>query len=203
MKLILVALSFIAAVSLYSFTISDRYDDTETWVIKSSSSLKVDGKTNINSFSCVISTYGKTDTMSYQKKNHPLNLCTASGYLKINVNNFDCHHKVMTKDLQKTLKSEEFPYMHIRFLTFSKSPAEASLAEKVSGNVEIELAGIKRTFEVHYQVKKNHDTQMQLKGTRAVLFSDFNLKPPSKLGGAIKVKNELDVEFNLHLNKLD
>ncbi|MBK8079796.1 MAG: hypothetical protein IPK25_05640 [Saprospiraceae bacterium] len=37
----------------------------ETWIIKSSSSLLVHGSTNINTFTCTVASYGKTDTLSF------------------------------------------------------------------------------------------------------------------------------------------
>jgi len=173
----------------------------EVWIIKSSSSLEVDGSTNINNFSCKIHSYNQTDTLYFSPKDKTLKHIKVDGKLKINVADFDCKHKVMTKDLQKTLQAQKYPYMIVKFLNFSDMPSSPISNSLTTGDVEIELAGVKKTFQVQYAIHKTNHQNIELIGTRGVNFSDFNLKPPSKLGGTIKVKNELQVEFKLQLKK--
>jgi len=50
-----------------------------------------------------------------------------------------------------------------------------------------------------YSVSSPNSDLVILKGKRQVLFSDFDIKPPTRLGGIVRVNNELDVEFTLHL----
>ncbi len=199
-RILLFALLLLSATMLSSFI---SISTEEAWLIQSQSSLKVEGKTNINSFTCVIRSYGKSDTLIYKSGGAGLlRQIQLAGSMQIQIHNFDCYHKVMTKDLQKTLKADDHPVMHIRFISFSKNPSTIKSFEKISGNVEIELAGVKKYFEVQYTIYAKEQGKMELTGVRQILFSDFNLKPPSKLGGTIKVRNELDVEFVLHLTKL-
>lgn len=169
----------------------------QQWILASHSTLKVDGKTNINSFACEIPTYGRTDTLWTS----PLSegKIKAGGELAIQVAKFDCHHNMMTKDLQKTLKAGQHPLMKIRFTEFSKNFEEYTRAGRIEGEADIELAGVTRHMNIAFSVIPGAGGQVQLIGIKQILFSDFNLKPPSKLGGAIKVKNELLVEFKLYL----
>ncbi|MBK9253893.1 MAG: YceI family protein [Saprospiraceae bacterium] len=174
----------------------------EVWVINSTSSLKVDGTTNINSFTCQVLSYGKSDTIIYQNRSKQFGDIKMKGVMRIDVNNFDCKHKVMTKDLRKTLKSEEFPHMNINLITFSKLPSEAISSHDITGSVQIELAGKIQNYQVQYELKVLNKDNVQLIGTRTVLFSEFGIKPPSKLGGTIKVRDQLQVEFKLMLKKI-
>ena len=81
----------------------------ETWIVSSASTLKVDGKTNINNFSCMVASYGKsTDQLVCEKS---IDGCKVTSHLTIAIALFDCHNRMMTKDLQKTLKSQQFPEM--------------------------------------------------------------------------------------------
>lgn len=169
----------------------------QQWILASHSTLKVDGKTNINSFDCEIPTYGRTDTIWTTAVGN--GKVKASGELAIQVAKFDCHHKMMTKDLQKTLKVSQYPLMKIRFTEFSKSFEEYVKAGRIEGEADIELAGVTHHMPIAFSVIPGTGDQIQLIGIKQILFSDFNLKPPSKLGGAIKVKNELLVEFKLYL----
>ncbi len=171
------------------------------WVLASHSILRVDGKTNINSFSCEVPEYGRTDTIwtmaGVGEK------VKAGGELSIQVARFDCHHKIMTKDLQKTLKAKDYPLMKIRFVGFDKDLEKLTQAGHLQGEAEIELAGVTRRMNINFAVVPKAQGFLQLVGTKQILFSDFQLKPPSKLGGAIKVKNELLVEFTLFFKPLN
>ncbi|MBK8699669.1 MAG: YceI family protein [Saprospiraceae bacterium] len=176
--------------------------ERETWLLQSHSRLKVDGKTNINSFECAIPSYGRRDTLYVDQTAGSGNEVKTNGELAIQVRRFDCHHKVMTKDLQKTLKADDYPYMKISFLSFSKGFTTFDRKSHLSGTADITLAGVTKRMDITFVIDPHHKDGVELVGTKLILFSDFKLKPPSKLGGAIKVKNELIVEFVLFLQKV-
>ena len=108
----------------------------------------------------------------------------------------------MTKDLQKTFKSKEYPFMYIKFTFFSNLPSTLLKNQVIKGNAEITLVGKTRKYEIEYIVNSGGNNEIELTGSRQVLFSEFDLKAPSKLGGIIKVKDELEVEVNLQLKRL-
>ncbi len=191
----------IMAFGLYHSPPSDP-PGKESWQIKNTSTLQVVGKTNVNSFTCAIDSYKGEDTLVYETSINYENGIKVRGNLVIEVDEFDCKHRVMTRDLQKTLKSDKYPHMHIKFKSFTKGLEAATLQDEVTGVVEIELAGRVKTYEVMYQIVNIGNNQLILIGYRPVLFSDFGLKPPSKLGGIIKVDNELEVEFRMQLAKV-
>lgn len=171
------------------------------WVITSGCSLKVEGSTNINRFSCEIINYSKPDTVIITRlPNLPVYL---SGSIRLDVQNFNCHNPVMTADLRKTLKVKEFPKLSIRFISLSKYPDAASRHSTTKGIVMIELAGVSRPYEVDYKIVSSDNNFINLVGTRRVSFSEFNLIPPRKLGGMIKTNNELTVEFNVRFKVLN
>ncbi len=174
----------------------------EIWIVSSLSSLKVDGKTNINSFNCIVPAYQKEDTLICHKPTANLNVCQVISTLSIPIANFDCHHRIMTRDLQKTLKSEQFPNMIIDFKTFSRLPSELQHNNIVMGKADIRLAGVVKTYTINFTANLNSHNKIELLGKREILFSEFGLKPPSKLGGTIKVKDQLEVEFKLLLHRI-
>ena len=170
------------------------------WVIVNGCSLKVDGSTNVNNFSCAISNYNKPDTILVTRNVNPVQL---NGNIQLDVQYFDCHNGIMTADLRKTLKAKEFPKLIIRFLNISRYPDADSRQSVTKGAVFIELAGVSRRFDVDYKVVSADNNNINLVGSRVVNFSDFNISPPRKLGGMIRTKNELSVEFNLRLKVLN
>lgn len=171
------------------------------WVIDKACFLKVEGSTNINKFSCIIPDYTEPDTLTIYKSkaNEPLKI---SGSMVLNVQDFDCHNPIMTKDLRKTLKAKEFPKLIIRFINLSRYP-DHHQADKVNGAVTIELAGVTKRFDIDYKIIPIGNNSLTLIGTRPLNFSDFNIVPPRKIGGMIHTNNELNVVFNLHMKILN
>jgi hypothetical protein len=176
----------------------DKGVTTIKWVITSGCSLKVNGSTNINKFSCVIGNYNRPDTITtVSGNNQPVKM---TGNIQLEVGKFDCHNAIMTADLRKTLKSETHPRLMIFFISMNQYPAPGKWGLK--GSVLIVLAGVSKNFEVDYKLVSAEKDLITLEGTRQVLFSDFNLKPPRKLGGMIKTNNELNVVFTLKMKVL-
>jgi len=181
---------------------SDGGNKVQRWVISKSSSLSVNGTTNVNKFSCVIPNYDKVDTLSLStgKIGHGVDL---SGSIGLSISAFDCHNSGMTKQLQKTLDEKQFPLLRIKFLSLNQMPILTARPEAITGQVEIELAGVSKRFEVNYQITQNDQKSIHLLGTREINFSDFNLVPPRKLGGMIQTKDQLNVDFTLIMKAMD
>ena len=172
-------------------------DPATTWVVMQGSSLTVNGSTNVNKFQCDITNYSLPDTITCVKQAKTQTL-PMNGKLKLDIESFDCHNRMMTSDLRKTLKYKEFPKLIIKFISINSYP-NFKTPSKITGIVDISLAGIAKRYDINYVFTVDNSNIVHLKGDRAVTFTDFNLNPPSKLGGVIKAKDELLVEFNLNL----
>jgi hypothetical protein len=166
------------------------------WAISENSSLSVNGTTNINKFSCKIPAYDQTDTLTIAKSNKEVIL---TGKIGLNVQSFDCHNTMMTRDLRKTLKEKEFPRLYIQFISLSGFPELTANPQFITGLVNIELAGTNKRFEINYQILIDAQKTIHLLGTQDINFSDFNLIPPRKLGGMIKTNDRLTVAFHLKM----
>jgi hypothetical protein len=166
------------------------------WVISENSSLIVNGSTNVNKFSCSIRQYPKTDTVLISQDQKSMVLL--SGELNIEVKNFDCNNQIMTKQLRKTLKEDQFPTFQIRFLSLKETSFLKQKKDFVKGLVEIEIAGTTKRFEISYQLSKDKNT-MLFTGRQLINFSDFRLVPPRKMGKLIQAKDQLVVVFFLKM----
>lgn len=193
MKTLLTLLFF----SLSSFNLFENTDKhTSKWVISENSSLIVNGSTNVNKFSCVILPSPKSDTVlaSNDKSNNIL----LSGAIHIKVSKFDCSNPIMTRELRKTLKESEYPYLHIRFVSLKEIFTINNQTKVIKGIIEIELAGKAKCFQIEYQLNANKNL-MILSGIQSINFSDFNLQPPKKMGKLIKAKDKLEVALYLKM----
>jgi len=186
---------------LSGFTFQTEKTAALKWVVLSGGSLRVDGSTNVNQFSCAITNYSKPDTIHVTRSNnHPVKL---NGAIRLDVKNFDCKNKPMTDELRKILKAKEYPKLMIKFVSVNQYPEPNTRQKTINGIVFIELAGVTRKYEVHYKVISSDNMHIQLVGTRDVLFTDFNLTPPKKLGGMIRTNDKLQVEFNVRMKVID
>ena len=187
---------------LPSLAFNAGHTDPVKWILTKECTLKVNGSTNINKFSCIVPEYTQPDTLICYKdnKNGPIKI---TGSMALDVQKFDCKHAVMTNDLRKTLKAKVYPKIIIKFLNLSRYPDVYNREEVIKGAVTIELAGIVKRFEVDYKYTMNGNGNLKLIGTKQVNFSDFNISPPRKLGGMIKTNNELNVEFVLNIKTLN
>jgi hypothetical protein len=168
------------------------------WVILKDCTVKVNGSTNVNKFSCSISGYPNADTLlCYAVSNEALPVMM-QGQLTLPVAGFDCLNSMMTNDLRKTLKAKEFPALRIHFISLEKYPALTAAQEVITGVVGVELAGIVKRIEVRYTISTDTQGIVHLIGNQSIHFSDFGLIPPRKLGGMIRANDRLDVEFRIN-----
>jgi len=167
------------------------------WIVQNNGSLHVNGSTNINNFSCIVSDDRPFDTLTCLINKD--GTVAMNGEISLDLMGFDCHNPLMTADLRKTLKAKEYPKMKIQFLSLNKYPEMKGTQEVINGQVKIELSGVTKSYEVNYKFYMDDKKVLQLVGDRKVNFSDFKLTPPRKLGGIIRVNDVLDVEFNLRI----
>lgn len=161
------------------------------WVVLKGATLRVNGTTNVNKFSCLVKDYANPDTLVFYQNN------SMSGAVSLPVLSFDCMSAPMTDGLRKALNAKTFPRLVITFLSISKYPALQSTEELISGVVNIELAGKMKKISVSYRIFMDPQQVIHLIGKQTIRFSEFGLTAPRKLGGMIKTDDQLDVEFNI------
>jgi len=66
--------------------------------------------------------------------------------------------------------------------------------------LEIEIAGVKRTIETQLYCEQTKN--IQVKGTLELKLSDFELEPPKKMLGMIKVDNEIKVNLAIRMSEI-
>ena len=175
---------------------------TVRWAVEKSSTLRVEGSSNVNTFRCDMQGYYHTDTITGFEEGAASKPVRLKGAIVVDVFKFDCHQRMITSDLRKTLKAEEHPRMTIRFLSLERMPEFIGNTELVKGLVEIELAGTKKKFDILYSFVKPGGKTILLNGGRTFTFSDFKLSPPKKLAGMIQIRDKFDVNFRLTLTPL-
>lgn len=190
---------FVLFLFLVCFSSFQGSNSPTSWVIERNSTLAIDGSSNINKFTCDIREYVRTDTLRGVNDQAKKKYLFSNSSLFVEIRKFDCHHKYITADFRKMLKSEEYPNLVIRFVSLDEFHHQGI----VKGLVDIELAGRKKRMEIAYNCTHFGSNQMRLDGDKVMKFSDFQLEPPRKIGGLIRINEEIKVHFNLYFRKLN
>lgn len=172
------------------------------FIVLPASKLSIDGKTNVNSFTCAIAKYYGTDTLVLHEGGKNVRPVFVKGSVGLDASTFDCGMAIMTSDFRKTIKSDVYPAIVIDFISFERNPSYKQGQENFIGILKISLAGNTKLFEVNCSIETQPSGLIHLKGGRQFTFTDFGLKPPTRMMGTIKVQEELHVKFHLVL-KLD
>jgi hypothetical protein len=168
------------------------------WTVDARSRLQINGQTNVNSFECLSVKYEGQDTIYEYCDEQGIHYY--NGKIKMHTNGFDCQHPVMSRDFRKTLKAEEFPFIEIEFLNLKTNPAWNDNS-RIVGKVQITMAGKTKDYILECKVTSDVNGQKYLAGSQLFRFSEFGLNRPEKFFGAIKVKDEVVVDFNLKMNE--
>ena len=136
--------------------------------------------TNVNIFKCTNINFKNSPTIYSFSGNQLPNL-------QLQVNDFDCKNKMITADFRKTLHSDKYPVLTIKFINFAKTGGN-----RFSATVEVKMMTVTRKYNIEFSEYKN-----SLVGNKRLRFSDFNIVPPKKMGGMVYVKDELDLLFSL------
>jgi hypothetical protein len=106
----------------------------------------------------------------------------------------------MDKNTYNTLNADK--YDKITFNMLSASPVKASGKEFViatSGNLVV--SGVAQKVDLTTTCVKNANGTFTCTGTKAVKMSDHKIDPPSFMFGAMKVGDEVNIDYTINLKK--
>ena len=196
-------LSLIIITALLVFCFAGRpVPATPSWVVERGSKLSIEGSSNVNQFTCQVKQYLLADTLRWVRDDRAKRLIFRNSAVRIDVQQFDCHHKFITSDLRKTLKSSQYPFLRIHFLSI-EDLTWVQEGATVRGQLVIEIAGVRNPMDMEYKVLREHGDRLRLCGSRALRFTDFQLEPPSKLAGLIRINENIRVNFELLFRPLE
>ena len=149
----------------------------------------IKGKTSFGRFSCTYQNEHDQDTVSFSKVPNAESLMD----LSIPVASFDCGNRMLDRDFGKTLKSDEFPHIEVKLDDFNR------IGQQYFGDIWIMLTGKKMKME-HIPFDINKDEEGEFLFSEITISLDyFDLSPPKKLFGLVKVQDELIIELSLKL----
>lgn len=144
--------------------------------------ITVSGQTSIGSFNCSFNRNGMRDTLA-------LNSQTNNSVLNFNipVSEFACGNFLLNRDFRKSIKAEEFPKCNVRVANLRKNQ------QHYTCKLTVNIVGKTLVFDNF----KLDNTKDGLEGKLSLSFTELALEAPKKMGGLIKVEEQLDLQIVL------
>ncbi len=158
------------------------------------SKLTITGDTNISKFSCAFNSQMIPPTRKVKVKEENSELHFENAILKLDNTGFDCGSKGINKDFHALIKTEEYPEISLELKKLCINTPTDAIADLI-----ISIAGKTKAYKL--PVKIVDGKIPQYKGNLSLNINDFNLKPPKKIFGLIVVKEDIDINFNLNVEK--
>lgn len=187
-------ISIVLILFLFPMSIMSQERSSVQSVILNESKLRINGTSNVNDFECVYEEELESDTLFHQVELAEAFANIQGDRLELVVESFDCGKRGINRDFRNTLKSKQYPNIHIEVLQVT---AQNGIPEWAT--IAIELAGVTNTYEVDLKDVSIDNGQIQVFGEQNLRMSDFGLKPPTALFGLIKVRDRLKISFTLQV----
>lgn len=165
------------------------------------STLTVEGTSTMHGFTC------KTDKMeafidvdpAFRIKQltevpHPI----MKTRVVIPVKSLKCGEGKMDNNMYETLKADQNPtitYVLSTYTLVEGSTTETAFAANTEG--QLTIVGKDKTISMPIKATKGADGTATATGKYALLMTDFGIKPPKFMFGALRVGNQVTVTFNI------
>ncbi|GAB5553459.1 MAG: hypothetical protein Sapg2KO_30500 [Saprospiraceae bacterium] len=201
------AFSYILGVFVLSLTILGAQPmeqlKTETKIqILDQSRLFLEGKSNVNEFTCHCEQEFIPMTADFAVDGSSRIADFVSMQLKVHTQKLDCGHKIMNKDLQKTLQVDQYPFIEIKLdkvhLNTSQKPLDQYWTHYLA-ETSLSMVGKSCDFKIPVMARRVAAHTFQFKSFYEIRLSEFGIKAPTALLGAVKVKDTFIIRFDLYV----
>ncbi|MEM6358736.1 MAG: YceI family protein [Bacteroidota bacterium] len=163
------------------------------------SEIVINVETNVDNFKCRINTKALNDFILVKNVWSDMNIDFDGFDIKYSIEDFKCPLSAMTKDLRSILKADQQPYLSLILESIAIGSHNEDFEElDVTAVATISIAGVKRKISIEDGIVTNHSSaSLTLEGATKILLTDFNIEPPTKFLGLIKIKDEVNIEFEV------
>lgn len=121
--------------------------------------------------------------------------------LNLSTSLLDCGRKAITKDMRKTLQSDKYPNIILELKEIQNTRCHnLELCDEwfdLQAVVDITLTCETNTYTFPVFAKKVDDKVFRVSGDTSLQLCDFDIEAPTALLGLIKVKDGLNISFDL------
>lgn len=169
-------------------------------------SLRIEGDSTLHKWSSTATAVSMTFTLADgapQGLSEAIKAAKVSGLdVKISVAGLKSGESGLDKNMRKSMDAEKFPDVLYKLGKYelAKPTAAGAVAAKTTG--ELTIAGRTKTVTMDVEFTLGAGAP-EVKGSCTLNMSDFGIKPPSLMLGAIKVRDPVTIRFDLVLKPQD
>lgn len=188
----LLALALVAAVPAATDGVMTVRADSKLWV---------DGTSTVRSFSCAASSFETNIVANEQAVTAVLGGTKAVQTVDVSVpiNTLDCKNGTMNDHMRKALKADAHPVITFRLDSYELAPEAEAMRATLTGTLG--MGGVEKPVTFDANLAAIDADILQVKGSVAVNMKEFGLKPPSLMLGTMKVRENVNVQFELYLQQ--
>lgn len=107
---------------------------------------------------------------------------------------FQCGNFLLNRDYQRTLKAKEYPEIAVQVLSLKENEGGG-----LTGKIKLYLVGKSKTLDNVNFTFQSHENKKALSAHFVFKASEFELKPPKRLGGILKTEDAMNITVELLL----
>jgi len=193
---LLILMSFVATLPSEPFLMYVR--------IENESRLSISGFSNVTSFACECRQKFSPTTLRMRRNDGARSAYFDDVSLKIQTKKLDCKHRIMNRDMYKTLQAEQHPYISIQLKTVDNLPTSPLSSTdgwtNLTASVNMTIAGETRAKTLRIAAKALGGDRFRFRSTKKIDMTDFSIKPPTAMLGLIKVDETIIIKMDLIVN---
>lgn len=173
-----------------------------TFTISPQSTLTLNGNSTLHRFSFKAEKIdGSLAVNANAFKQDPLQSVArdSQGKVVIPVKSLDSGEKGLDKNMRKAMKAKQHPEIVFTLHNLSVADTSDSTGNWTVLNASgvLQIAGTDQLVQLRVQGKQIDHNELRFSGSKKLEMTDFGIKPPKLMLGAIKTDNEIEVDFNI------
>jgi len=161
--------------------------------IPATSSVKVSGSSNLHDW-----TMGNTHLtagVAFTFKDGKLNDVTALN-LTLKVKELKGTEDLLNSRAYKAMNADKYPTINFKLSSASATPLSSG-HYTIKAYGKLQIAGVAKDVIIYADAVQNSDKTISCTGSEKLKMSDYGISPPSFMFGALKVKDDVTISFNI------
>jgi polyisoprenoid-binding protein YceI len=197
----------IVYLAFLSGTVIKAQEGIQYAVFNELSTLTFNGDASVNDFSVEAEEIeGSVTFFSESESIIPSSIDSAeNGQVTIPVKSMKGGNFLFNQDMYGALNAKEYPEIRFRLLALNTLQVDtlSTEARAFEAAGDLTISGTTREITFNIVTSSGEDNQIQVKGSTSLLMSEFNIEPPKKFFGALKVEDRVDIKFNIVLKPVE
>lgn len=169
--------------------------------VRPGSRLWVDGTSTVRSFSCEAGSFDAQIQANDQAISAVLGGVKAVQTVDVTVpvKSLDCRNGKMNEHMLKALKAEEHAQITFALESYELTTVADTVGATLTGTLT--MGGVEKPITFEADVTASDSGALLVAGSVELNMKDFGLKPPSLMLGTMKVREKVNVRFELYLQQ--